>query len=819
MKISLNWIRDYIELDKPLEKIEEALTLIGFEVEGVEHHGLPQLDKCVIGKITSREQHPDADRLGVCMVDVGGEELQQIVCGATNYVVGDMVPAALPGCVLPGNFKIKKSKLRGVASNGMLCSAKELGQGEDHAGLMILTEHPEAQVGRPINEVLTDSDIVIDVEVTPNRPDCLSHVGLARELAAYFDLELKYPSVIAGAEDPSLGESISLLGGVDVQAPQRCPYYSAYSIRDVKIGPSPDWLKKRIEAIGLRPVNNVVDVTNYVLMELGQPLHAFDRKKIQGENLIIRQAKDGEEITTLDEKNHKLPGHALVIADADRPLVIAGVMGSLDAEVDDSTVDIVLEAAYFEPTGIRKTARQLTISTDSSYRYERGVDPNGTQFAALRAIDLILEVAGGQVSGFPLISGNIPEIVQEIPLQPSFVRERLGFGPEDGVISETLQRLELGIEEDTPAGGELTWNVSVPTFRRDLERPIDLVEEFLRIYGTDKIPEQPVRATAPFQKDHPMAVFVGKSTDFLIGQQFSEALHYSLRGGEEVKTWVGHANAEDLSLANPLTTDQSHLRPTLLPGLLDALKLNISRGTGARKLFEVGRVFREDQGRIWEAIAVTFVVYSDPKDPFWKERTPFDFYSAKSLLDHLVRLSGINASKEIYEPIKNSGSWMDGQAAGMGNFIEDGWQAKAGLVDLRRAKEWDIEGFVYAGSFILKPALLEDTAKTPRFKQMSAFPAATKDLALVVKKEALAETVRRDLLKIAKTTTDGSFVIESVEVFDVYEGSGLPEDSKSLAFTISFRAPDRTLSDKQLGTAFDKIQKLVADKTDYSVRG
>lgn len=819
MKISLNWIREYIPLDKPLEAIEEALTLIGFEVEGVEQKGLPPLKNCVIGKIVSRDQHPDADRLGVCMVDVGGEELQQIVCGATNYQVGDLVPAALPGCVLPGNFKIKKSKLRGVASNGMLCSAKELGQGEDHAGLMILTYNTDAEIGKPINEVLTDSDIVIDVEVTPNRPDCLSHVGLARELAAYFDLPLSYPEVKAGADDPALNESSPLLGGVSVQAPERCPYYSAYSIRGVKIAPSPDWLKKRIEAIGLRPVNNVVDVTNYVLMELGQPLHAFDRKKIQGETLIVRLAKDGEEITTLDEKQRKLPGNTLVIADEARPLVIAGVMGSLDAEVDDDTVDIVLEAAYFEPTGIRKTGRQLIISTDSSYRYERGIDATGTQFAALRAIDLILETAGGTVTGHPQIEGNIPEIVQEIQLQPHFVRERLGFGPEDSVILETLQRLELDIEEAQPINGETNWEVSIPSFRSDLERPIDLVEEFLRIYGTDKIPEQDVRATAPFQKDDPLAVFVEKSSNFLIGQQFSEALHYSLRGVEEVKTWVGHADAEELALANPLTADQSHLRPTLLLGLMDALKLNINRGTGARKLFETGRVFREDGGRVWEAVAVTFVVYIDPKEATWKDRTSFDFYSSKAVMEQLLRIAGLGQKNELFEPMKSGRTWMLGQSGVMGCFTEDGWQAKIGLIDLVRAKDWDIEGFVYSGSLIIKPELLGSEAATQRFKQMSSFPAATKDLALIVSSDALAETVRRDLLKIAKKTTDGSFVIESVDIFDVYTGEGLPDDSKSLAFKISFRAPDRTLSDKQLGSAFDKIQNLIKEETDYTVRG
>ncbi|MCH2154913.1 MAG: phenylalanine--tRNA ligase subunit beta [Opitutales bacterium] len=818
MKISLNWIRDYIDLQEPIDRIEEALTLIGFEVEGVEQTGLQPLEKCVIGKILARDRHPDADRLGVCAVDVGDGVKRQIVCGATNYVVNDLVPVALPGCVLPGNFKIKKSKLRGVVSEGMMCSAKELGQGEDHEGLMILTEHPEAKIGMPINDLLTDNDVVFDVEVTPNRPDCLSHVGMARELAAYFDLELSYPEVKAGAHDPELSESQPLIEGVNIEAEERCQLYHAFSIQGVNIGPSPEWLQQRLEAIGLRPINNVVDVTNYVLHELGQPLHAFDRKKISGDKLIVRLAKSGEKITTLDEKERTLSERTLVIADATQPLVIAGVMGSQDAEVDDSTVDVVLEAAYFEPSGIRRTGRQLILSTDSSYRYERGVDSLGVEFAALRAIDLILETAGGRLVGLPIIEGSALETITEIELKPQFIRERLGFGPDDKSIQTILERLELDVEEAPTSDGDPTWTVRPPSFRSDLERPVDLVEEFLRIYGTDKIPQQDVQASRPFQPLHPMAAFVERATQLLIGQQFSETMSFSLRSQEEVTRWLGHATADDLELANPLTSDQSHLRPTLIPGLLETLKFNASRGTGAGRFFEIGRVFREDAGRIWEALSVAFVIYQDPRNNQWKELSPVDFFTVKGQFQQILNLADIPTGNHLYRPTAPSKTWKHGHAAEVGDLSKRMWQGKVGLIDPRLTKDLGIEGLVYAGSLVVRPEFLDNETATVRFKQMSQFPAATKDLALIVDETTLAEAVRLDLHKIAKASIDNSFVAESVDVFDVYTGEGVEAGKKSLAFSISFRAPDRTLGDKEISRAFDAIQKQINEETPYAVR-
>ena len=408
MKISLNWLKNYVTLSASVDEITHALTFLGFEVEGVQRTGLAPIANLVVGEIVTRAKHPNADKLSVCLVRVAsGGEPQQIVCGAPNCDAGQRVPVALPGCVLGADFKIKQSKIRGVESNGMMCSARELGLGDDHQGLLILPA--STPLGTPVHEALGEGDVVFDLEITPNRPDALSHVGIARELAAWFKLPVNYPQARFSAPPAEIAAAgTPFLGAVEVPAPTACPLYTAHIVQGVKIAPSPEWLQRALKAVGLRPINNVVDVTNFVLLELGQPLHAFDAKKIRGAKLIIRHAQEGEKIVTLDEKERTLRASDLVIADTERALVVAGVMGGADAEVDDATVDLVLESAYFRPSGIRRTSKHLQLSSDSSYRFERGVDPRGVLPAARRAIDLTLETAGGRALGPVYSVGSEP---------------------------------------------------------------------------------------------------------------------------------------------------------------------------------------------------------------------------------------------------------------------------------------------------------------------------------------------------------------------------------------------------------------------------
>jgi phenylalanyl-tRNA synthetase beta chain len=819
MKISYNWLKNYIDLD-PIEHspeiLAEVLPLLGFDIEESEKLGPPQLNKVVVGQVLEFGQHPDADRLRCCKISTGTEgEVHDIVCGAKNFVQGDKVMVALPGAVLPGDFKIKASQLRGQPSAGMMCSSKELQVGQDHDGIMILDQ--DIALGTPVNDLYTDGDTVFNLEITPNRVDVLSHIGVARELSARFGLPVKYPEVKASAKSSTAGTS-PLLCGVVVEAPEVCPHYTATCIKGVKVGPSPKWLKDALEATGQRSINNIVDVTNYVLHETCQPLHAFDAAKIRGGKLHVRMATEGEKITTLDEKERVLSTDMAVIADFERTLVVAGVMGSLDAEVDESTTNIVLEAAYFNPTAVRATARKLSLSTDSSYRFERGVDPQGVEYAALRAIDLIIEVAGGTVDGVMLTQGQFVETVSEIQIKPDNLRKFIGFDVSDEEIKQAFEALELGVTVDYDHDDTARWAVSIPSFRGDLQRDVDLIEEFVRIYGTDKIPECEVVARGISTDDHRIYTVNAAIADYLTGQNFDEAYLYSLRDPEETQFFFGGDSFKVLALDNPLQSDQSHLRPSLIPGLLDVLKLNNARGTGATRFFERGHVYREVKGEMVELISVGFVILADQVSREWRQREVADFYTARTLAGNVLDLAGTASSKLNFKPSGDCKLWQGGQSAYAGDFAKMGFEATCGLLNVATLKErWDINQPVIAGSILMTPKFFERKAKRGRHTGVSNQPASSKDLALIVDQSVLAGSVEQDVAKFAKKATQG-FNCESVRIFDVYEGTGLPEGKKSLALSMSFRAADRTLKDKEVNTAFEAIQQLISEKTDYQIR-
>lgn len=806
MKISLNWLRRYIDLEASVDEIQRGLTLLGFEVEGIQQTGLSEMPGLVIGEILTREKHPNADRLSVCSVriDASGEP-QQIVCGAPNCDAGCKVVVATPGCVLPGNFKIKKSRIRGVESNGMMCSARELGLGDDHDG--IITLDTGALPGTPAHEVLGDGDVIFDIEVTPNRPDALSHLGIARELAAWFDRPLQYPHTHFEAPAEDLAEAgHRLLEDVAVLADEACPLYTAHVIEGVKIAPSPRWLQEHLTAIGLRPINNVVDITNFVLHETGQPLHAFDAAKIRGRRLIIRHAENGEKIVTLDDKERTLSRNDLVIADAERALVVAGIMGGADAEVDDTTVDLVLEAAYFKPIGVRRTSRALGLSSDSSYRFERGVDPRGVLPAARRAIDLILEIAGGRVLGPVHIVGSEPVWEREIRLSPDFVRERLGFAIADEEQQALLGRLELDasrVEEDDD--GRKTFVVSIPSWRSDLDRPIDLVEEILRVYGTDRIPATRPVAGAVVSEDDPIARYIRSANTALVGKGFLEVMNYTLRSAEEIATWSTAAACEELKIENPLAEDQSHLRVSLVPGLLDTIRFNQAHGNLDGLFFETGRTFREEGGEIYEMVSVAFAIAQPEDAAAWKRREAPDFYYAKRLVLELAALAGMNIRDDQFRLVDGDGPWQAGHAATVDGG-KAGYEAALGLVDLALTRRLDIDGPVLAGSFSILPERLRGGARIPRSRPVSAFPAASRDLALVCDEATPAATVHNALARAVRKAVNNAFDIEAIRLFDVYRGKGVEEGRKSLAFTMTFRAADRTLKDEEVARVFEAVQ-------------
>jgi phenylalanyl-tRNA synthetase beta chain len=819
VKISLNWLKQYVNLDGyTVDELKRAITFVGFEVEGVETAGLPPLQNVIVGEIKTRDKHPNADKLSVCTVDVGAAHggIRTIVCGAHNCDVGNRVPVALPGAVLPGDFVIKQSKIRGQQSDGMMCSPDEIGMGSDHSGLLTLAA--DTPIGEPINAVLPPGDTVFDIEITPNRPDAISHIGIAREIAAWFRKDVCYPAIKFRNE--TNGHRPDILTDIRVESPEDCPLYIGIAIARVKVGPSPEWMQERLKAVGLRPINNLVDVGNYVMLELGQPLHVFDSKKIGGRKIVIRRAVDGEKLTTLDGKERALNSRMLVIADEKSPMVIAGIMGGASAEVDDTTTDIVLEAAYFRPQSIRWTSKRLGLSSDSSYRFERGVDPHSTFEAAQRAVDLLLETAGGTVVGPSFKIGGEQPWSREIKVTPNYIRARLGFDISNSDMRESLKALNLAIVgEEELADGTPEWTVDVPSYRGDLDRPIDLVEEVLRMFGTEKVPPAPAVGPALVDSDDdPIAVFNRKATDYLVGQHFHECVNYTLRSAKELKTWVSDAAAQELALANPFVEDQSALRPTLVLGLLESLKLNQSRGNSVSRLCETGRVFMEVNGTVQECVGVGFIVAHNPKDRAWLGRAEPDFYAVKRHMEVLLSHAGVNLSAQSLVPVTGAfWGWQEGHAAAAGE-MKAGWTARFGLLNLAMVRAAGVEGKVWAGMFAILPEKLSAEGGHRRFQNFSLFPAALRDLALVVDATRHAEDVRKQLLKVARQAAQ-KFSVESVEVFDVYQGAGLPEGKKSLAFSLSFRSPERTLTDEEVNVAFAEIQKKIAADGTMIVRG
>lgn len=812
MKISRNWLAQYLQINASVDELKRAVTFLGFEVEGVVETGLPPLASVVVGEIKTRDKHPNADKLSVCTVDVGPAHggLRTIVCGAPNCDAGNRVPVALPGAVLPGDFRIKQSKIRGQQSDGMLCAADELGLGSDHAGLLVLDS--ATPVGISINEALPGGDTVLDIEITPNRPDALSHMGIARELGAWFRTDVRFPE-IKFRGDTGETRRTDLLAEVTVDATEDCPLYAAYQISGVKVGPSPAWMQELLKAVGLRPVNNLVDAGNYVMLELGQPLHVFDTRKIGGRRIKVRRAADGEKLTTLDGRERALNSRMLVIADETRPLVIAGIMGGANAEVDATTTDIVIEAAYFRPQSIRWTSKRLGLSSDSAYRFERGVDPHGTLEAAWRAIDLILATAGGAVVGPAFKVGGDRPWQREIQVSPDYIRSRLGFAISDDAIRAALEGLNLSVGAESDRERSVEWTVRIPSYRSDLDRPIDLVEEVLRIHGTERVPASPCVGPALVDgDDDPIAGFNRSVTGYLVGQNFHEVVNYTLRSRTELATWVSQSSAAELALSNPFVDDQSHLRPTLVLGMLESLKLNQSRGQPSARFCETGRVFMEINGTVQECLGAAFLIAHSPRDRAWLARPEPDFYSVKRHMEAVAAEAGIALGREELVPVRGSfWGWQEGQSAAAGE-MKDGWTARFGLLNLAMVRDLGVEGKVWAGMLALLPAKLATADKHPRYQPFSLFPAALRDLALVVDADTAAEEVRLALVKTARSATGPGFALESATLFDVYQGKGLPEGKKSLAYSLSFRSAERTLTDDEVNAAFTKLRRdIVAD--------
>jgi len=805
MKISLNWLKNYVDFNWSTEELAERLTMLGVEVEGVEKR-TGDFEGVVVAQILASDKHPNADKLSVCRVADGRGE-RQIVCGAKNYQVGDKVPLALPGCTLPTPagappFTIKVSKMRGVESQGMLCSAKELGLAEDAEGLLILPAG--AQVGQSLAAHLgrAAGDVIYDLEITPNRPDLNSFIGIAREVSAGTGNPLKVPDFVLAVQ-----ADVSVRGLVDVRLEdaELCPRYTARLVRGVKVGPSPDWLKAALESIGLRSINNVVDVTNFVLMESGQPLHAFDYKLIQPKGgavptIVVRRAAAGEKFTTLDGQERTLTDSMLLIADETRGIALAGVMGGLNTEINNETTDVLIESAYFKPQNIRATSKALELRTDASYRFERGADVGICDWASRRAAQLIQQVAGGSILADVIDAYPNPAATKEITLRHEKVTQLLGIEVSPGEQVTFLQRLGL---DTTALEGSLT--ARIPTFRVDLKREVDLIEEIARLYGVDKIPSTAPRGAIGRNAFDAIYDQLAEIRQMLVGQGISEAFGQTLISDVAAKL----VDANPVALENPLSSDMNVLRPSLLPGLLDALRHNLHHKNNEVSLFEVGRVFLNVQTGFKEQRRVAVALTGARGPLFWsggEREAKFDIFDLKGVVEALFERLGLR------------GLVWTRAAQPQGLYIESatitlGKQTLGTLGQLQPliARKYDLRDPVFMAEFDLD-LLLARRVGAKSFKAIPAFPGIRRDIAMLVPESETHESIASAVKQVKPQN------LEALELFDVFRGKNIPEGQKSVAYAFHYRNAERTLTDNEVNAAHERVVGELKTRLGATVR-
>lgn len=787
MKISGRWLRDYVNIDISYQELADKFTITGTEIGSVISLG-SGLSSVVVGKVLTKVKHPQADRLSVCQVDAG-DKVFDVICGAPNVAAGQKVPLALVGAILPGGFKIEAREIRGVLSQGMICSEKELNISEEAAGIMVLAE--DAPVGKPLGEVLPLEDVILEADLTPNRPDCLSMVGIAREAAIICQTTLRKPSVTV----PEGSMAVEELVAVQLEDPEACPRYTARVIKGVKIGPSPFWLSRRLEAVDIRPINNVVDVTNYVMMELGQPLHAFDYDLLFGAQIKVRRAQHGEEFVTLDEKKHQLTPEVLLICDAEKPVAVGGIMGGLDSEVTPDTENILLESAFFEPTVIRRGSKKLNISTESSQRFERGTDPNGVVVALDRAAQLIAELAGGEVARGVVDQYPHPIQPQQIPLRVGRVNEILGTNLTPQEVRAFLKGLEFEVSEKDP------FQVKVPTFRPDITREIDLIEEVARLHGYDKI-DASVRAGGALRiSPEKEQEAIARIKETLVSLGFHEVVTNSLTDPNLLAS-MG-LSQKPRKIRNPLSEDLSVLRPSLIPSLLQVLVHNFHRNLKDVRIFELGKVFHmpSEEDPFAENWSLCGVLTGKRWPGNWdRQDVEVDYYDLKGLMESLMdKLSIDNFNFLPYD----GGVFLSGASALLmlgetrcGSLGQLASEVKS-VVDLRR------EIFLFD---LDVTALIQVMTRDHHYVSLPKFPPAERDLAIVVREEVLAGEVERAIRQ-----TGGELVVE-VRLFDVYRGKQIASGKKGLAYSLRYQSPHKTLTDSEVDKVQQRITKTLREK-------
>ena len=808
MKFTLNWLKEYIDVDIPVESLADRLTMLGLEVDNVEPL-YQDLVPVKVARINDVRPHPDADRLTLCDVSVGAETFQ-VVCGAPNAKPGLLTPIALPGTSLASGITVKKAKIRGQESIGMLCSERDLGISEDHTGIMELDG--AVNDGQSLVEALSLEDTLIEVDLTPNRPDCTSVIGIAREVAGFTNQKLNLPVT---NELPSLtGAGVPF--GVEVKNPEDCPRYAGRLLKNVTIGPSPWWLKKRLLSVGQRPINNVVDVTNLVMMEYGQPMHAFDFSKLAGGKIIVRSAREGEKITTLDGEKRTLDQEMLLICDNEQPVAVAGVMGGENSEVSDTSKEILLESACFNPLSIRRTARKLNLGTESSYRFERGVDPEVAPKAMERAVQLLVEIAGAEVveNGYDCVADI--EKREDITLRINRTNDLLGMQLSIDDIAQCLESIELQmtrVDDDT-------LNVAIPSFRIDLEREIDLVEEVARLQGYNQIPTSMPQVPMSFPEQEQSLVIRKNLATLLTSQGFSEAINYSFVDQnyfDKLKLDSEDTLREAVALLNPLSEDQNIMRTLILPSLLQNIQRNTSRQNNDIRLFEIGKVFHPTGETTLpnENMRVAGVLSGRrcPASPLLHYGSEaVDIYDCKGVVEEIFRelrvpdvkkaeVLGSTASAPVYlQPDSYIRFESVNQSVGY-----------LGKVDTDVLKSFGIKQEVFF--FDLDIDVLTALDPEPKaYSSLPKYPSVKWDIALVVPERVPAG----DLLN--SISSAGETLVELAEIFDIYRGKGIESGHKSVAISITYRSAEQTLDDSTVNKVHQRLIKILEERFDGKMR-
>ncbi len=802
MKISINWLKHYIDTDLTVDQIEEKLTLTGLEVEGVEHIG-SKLPGVVVGKVLTCENHPNADRLKVCTVDIGSEEVS-IICGAPNVAAGQTVPVATVGTTLPvtdkeGNhLTLRKAKIRGVYSHGMICAEDELGLSNDHSGIMVLDDG--LKTGTPLSEVLSlYEDDVLEIGLTPNRPDAASHIGTARDLAAVENKNLKKPEV----KIPDAGSEVGKKLSVVIRNPEKCHRYVAKIIENVTITDSPDWLKNRLKAIGLRPVNNVVDATNFVLHEMGQPLHAFDYDRVTGKKIVVQSYLQKRTFTTLDDVEREVPAGGLFICDGEKPVALAGIMGGGNSEIHEGTKNVLLESAYFEPVGIRKTSKALALQTDASYRFERGIDPNITLVAAERCAQIIADIAGGSIVIGYIDEHPVVTSTKELSLRISYLNKVLGTSFNIDEAVDILNRLEI---EATKKDGD-TIGCIVPTFRPDIEREIDLVEEVARIFDYNKIPAPEfVRYIRPAPLPF-LETFTNQVKTAARSLGFHEIFSNSLLPEKAAK--FSENDKDIIPTLNPISKDQALLRPDLLYGFLRSVAWNFNRSTESVRFFEVGNIFQHGEKgtyieNVLEETHILLGLSGLKHVEHWRtEPGQYTFFDLKGSIKSFIELLGL--SNYLIERQKDNTSllyFLDGQQVGFLRRISDDY-----------CKYFEIDTPAFAAEFSLtRLAEFLDKKSDNIYEEIPKFPPIDYDIAFVLNKGTSAGDLENTIREAA-----GSRLI-GLRVFDVYEGESIGKDKKSIAYRLLFLDKSKTLTISDVEPIIQKITKLAEQRFSAKLR-